>query len=304
VIIFLLVLCKVHLISLLEKPSKFMKKILVALFIAASFAVEAQIETPAASPGATLTTRIGLTDVKINYSRPRIKGRKIFGEGKDFLTPYGQMWRTGANQGTVISFSDDVEVEGKKVPKGEYLLLTKPGAAEWTIYLHKEVSIGGDVDAYKPENDAASFTVKPEKLTEKVEMFTINVTDLSDDNATAKIQLAWENTSVKFGVKVDFDSKVMKAIEANTKVNPNAYIAAARYYYDTKKDLKKALEWVDLGIAGNPNAYWNIHLKAQIQKAVGDKAGAKATATKSLELAKKDSNAFYVEENEKLIKTL
>jgi hypothetical protein len=282
-----------------------MNRLYVAVLLVAVLSAEAQIETPAASPAATLTTRIGLTDVKISYSRPRIKGRKIFGEGGSFLTPYNELWRTGANQGTVITFGDDVEVEGKKVPKGEYLLLTKPGAAEWTIYLHKEVSIGGNVGAYKPENDAASFVVKPEKLTEKVEMLTFNVTDLSDDNSTAKIQLAWENTSVKFGVKVDFDTKVMKAIEANTKVNPNSYITAARYYYENKKDLKKALEWVDLGIAGNPDAFWNVHLKAQIQKAAGDKAGAKATAQKSLDMAKKAPDDFgYIKQNEDLIKTL
>lgn len=265
----------------------------------------AQIETPAASPGATLTTRIGLTDVKISYSRPRIKGRKIFGTGADFLTPFGTIWRTGANQGTVISFGDDVEVEGKKVAKGDYLLLTIPGASEWTVILYKDVALGGNTTDYKQENDAARFTVKSEKIAEKTEMFTINVTDLTDDNTTAKIQLAWENTSVKFAVKTDFDSKVMKAIEANTKVNPNVYVSAARYYFETHRDLKKALEWIDLGIAGNPEAFWNINLKAQIQKAAGDKAGAIATAQKSLELAKKAPSDFgYIKQNEDLIKSL
>jgi TPR repeat protein len=99
---------------------------------------------------------------------------------------------------------------------------------------------------------------------------------------------------------------VMKAIESNTKVNPNAYIAAARYYLDNKKDLKKALEWVDLGIAnGDPAAFWNVHLKAQIQKAAGDKAGAKATAQKSLDMARKAENDFgYIKQNEDLIKSL
>jgi hypothetical protein len=283
-----------------------MKKLFLVLFIAGSLSAAAQIETPPASPSATLTTRVALTDVKINYSRPRIKGRKIFGTGADFLVPFGEMWRTGANQGTVITFGDDVVVEGKNVAKGDYLLLTIPGASEWTVILHKAVSIGGNTGDYKAENDAAKFTVKPEKLTEKVEMLTFNVTDLSDDNTTAKVQLAWENTSVKFGVKVDFDAKVMKAIEANTKVSTNAYFTAARYYLDNKKDLKKALEWVDLGLAqGDPNAFWNVHLKAQIQKAAGDKAGAKATAQKSLDLAKKAEDDFgYIKNNEDLIKSL
>jgi len=283
-----------------------MKKFLIAiLFIAAAPAL-AQIETPAPSPQATLTTRIGLTDVKIDYLRVRMRGRKIYGAGKDFLVPYGAMWRTGASQGTRITFGDDVTVEGQKVPKGEYLVLTTPGATEWTIFLHKNVAIGGDLGQYKPENDAAKFVVKSEKLTEKVEMFTVEVTDLSDDNTTAKIQLAWENTSVKFGVVVDFDSKVMKAIEANTKVSPNTYATSARYYLDNNKDLKKALEWINLAIAnGDPDAFWNVHLKARIQKAAGDKAGAKATAQKSLEMAKKAPDDFgYIKQNEDLIKTL
>lgn len=283
-----------------------MKKSFIVMLVLLGFIAEAQIELPAPSPAVTLTTKIGLTDVKVSYLRPRMKGRKIYGSGAGFLVPYDAMWRTGASQGSVISFSDEVEIEGTKVPKGEYLILTTPGATEWTVYLHKNVAMGGELEQYKPENDAANFKVKSEKLTERVEMFTINVTDLSDDNTNAKIQIAWENTSVKFGVKVDFDSKVMRAIDAGTKVNANAYITAARYYLDTKKDLKKALEWVDQGIAGgNPDAFWNVHLKAQIQKAAGDKAGAKATAQKSLEMAKKAENDFgYIKQNEDLIKSL
>jgi len=282
-----------------------MKRIFTLLLLVIVACAEAQIQTPAASPAAVASTQVGLTEVKITYSRPRTKGRKIFGAGSDFLVPYGQLWRTGANNGTVISFSDDVEVEGKKVAKGDYLLLSTPGANEWSIVLYKDVAMGGNTTGYKPENDAAKFTVKAEKLTEKVDMFTMNITDLSDDNTTAKIQLAWENTSVKFGIKVSFDEKVMKAIEANTKVNPNNYIAAARYYYETGKDLKKAIEWMDLGLAANPNAFWNVHLKAQIQKAAGDKAGAQATAQKSLELAKKAENDFgYIKLNEDFIKSL
>lgn len=125
-----------------------MKKIILAILMAVNVCAYAQITMPQPSPGATLTTKIGLTDVKISYSRPRIKGRKIFGTGPDFLTPYGALWRTGANQGTVISFGDDVEVEGKKVAKGDYLLLSIPGASEWTVILYKNVSMGGNTGDY------------------------------------------------------------------------------------------------------------------------------------------------------------
>lgn len=283
-----------------------MKKTIIALFLALNICAYAQIDTPSPSPSATLTTRIGLTDVKIAYSRPRIKGRKIFGDGKDFLTPYGALWRTAANSGTVITFGDDVEVEGKKLAKGDYLLLTIPGPAEWTVIFYKDVAMGGNTSGYKQENDAARVVVKSEKLTEKAEMFTINVTDLSDDDTQAKIQLAWENTSVKVGVKVDVESKVMTSIEnaMNNRI-PNTYAASARYYLNNKKDLKKALEWIDKAIASDPTAFWNIHLKAQIQKAAGDKAGAIASAKQSIAEAKKQPDDFgYVKQNEDLIASL
>jgi hypothetical protein len=283
-----------------------MKKIIIALFLALNVAAYAQIQSPAPSPSATLTTKIGLTDVKIAYSRPRLKGRKIFGPDATFITPYGKLWRTAANNGSVITFGDDVEVEGKKIAKGDYLLLSIPGATEWTVILYKDVAMGGNTDQYKQENDAARFTVKSEKLTEKVEMFTIEVTDLTDDNTTAKIQLAWENTSVKFAVKTEVDAKLNASIEnAMNNQIPGMYAQAARYYLDTKKDLKKALTWIDQAIAADPNGFWNIHLKAQIQKALGDKAGAIATAQKSIDVAKKSGNDFgYIKQNEDLIKSL
>lgn len=276
------------------------------MLAAFAFVAHAQIQTPQPSAAASLSTVVGLTDIKINYSRPSMKGRKIFGEGASFLTPYGQIWRTGANSGTIISFSDDVTVEGKPVAKGEYLLLTWPGASEWTVSLYPDVSIGGNMAAYDKSKDAINFKVKPTKLGETVETFTMNITDIAADNTSANIQMAWENTSIKFKVGVEYDEKVMKSIEAGTKVRPGNLIAAANYYYDTKKDLKQAIEWMEKGIAeSNPNAFWNIHRLAQMKKDAGDKAGAKATAEKSLELAKKAESDFgYIKLNEDFLKSL
>ena len=233
-----------------------------------------------------------------------MKGRKIFGEGDAFLTPYGKIWRTGANNGTRISFSDDVKIEGVAVPKGEYLILTWPGATEWAVSIYKDLALGGNTAGYKEENDAAKFKVKSEKLTERVETFTMNIADLADNSTSAKVQIAWENTSVKFTVGVDFDAKVMKSIEEGTKVNPNAYSAAAGYYFENGKDLKKALEWINISVAANPSAYWNLHTKAKIQKALNDKLGALATAGLSRVEADKAKNADYVKMNDDLIKSL
>ncbi len=280
------------------------KSILFCALLMVGFLAEAQIQTPAASAPASVYTQVGLTDVKVDYFRPRAKGRKIFGSEATVLVPFGKIWRTGANGGTKISFSDDVTVEGKSVPKGEYLIFSWPGATEWTISLYKDLTLGGNTGGYKEENEVAKFKVKPEKLTEKVEMLTINITDISDDNTQAKVQIAWENTSVKFGIAVSFDEKVMKSIEANTKLNPNNLFQAAVYYFETGKDLKKALEWINVAADANPNAFWITHQKAKIQKALGDKAGAKATATASLEAAKKQGNRDYQMMNEDLIKSL
>ncbi|MBX2971340.1 MAG: DUF2911 domain-containing protein [Cyclobacteriaceae bacterium] len=280
-----------------------MKKMLTLLLLVVFVAVEAQIQTPAASPAASVSTTVGLTDVKINYARPKTKGRKIFGEGGDFLVPYGQLWRTGANAGTVISFGDEVTVGGKKLAKGDYLLLTIPGASEWTVILYSDQSMGGNTAAYDQSKDAVRLTAKPAKIADRVETFTANISDISDDNTTANIEVAWENTSVKFGITVDYDGKVMKAIEAGTRVNPNNYIAAANYYFENGKDLKKALEWITIGIeTGNQNAFWNIHTKAKIQHALGDYAGALATAQQSRDKAKAAPSDFgYVKLNEDLM---
>ena len=282
-----------------------MKKLLFAILFVAVLTAEAQVQTPQPSPSASVSTVVGLTDVKIDYARPRTKGRKIFGEGADVLVPNGKIWRTGANNGTKITFSDEVTVEGTKVAKGEYLLFTWPGTSEWTVSLYKDLSIGGNTDGYKAENEVAKFKVKPGKLTERVDMFTMNITDLSDDSKTAKIEIAWENTSVKFGIAVDYDAKVMKSIETATKVAPANYANAAIYYAENGKDLNQALTWINEAIKANPKAFWYIHQKAKIQAKAGDVKGARETANESIRLAKENGNDFgYVKMNEDFLKTL
>lgn len=283
-----------------------MKKTLLIVGMAIfSLIAEAQVQTPSASPAGSVSTNVGLTDIKIEYSRPKAKGRKIFGEAASgALVPYGSIWRTGANNGSKITFSDTVKVEGTKVAPGEYLIFTWPGANEWTVSLYKDVKLGGNTGGYDKSKEAANFKVKPEKLTEKVETLTFNIGDVSDDSKKAKVQIAWENTSVKFGVEVDYDAKVMKSIDNSLTVNPYNYFQAAVYYLETGKDLNKALEWINKAADANPNAFWILHQKAKIQKGLGDKSGAVATANASLEAAKKANNRDYQMMNEELIKSL
>jgi len=283
-----------------------MKKLFSAIFFLTAFLAEAQVQVPSSSPAASVSTVVGLTDVKVEYSRPRAKGRKIFGDGAIAVVPYGKIWRTGANSGTKISFSDDVKVEGVAVPKGEYLIFTWPGSVEWTISLYKDLKIGGNTEDYKAENEVANFKVRSSRLTEKVDMFTINITDLSENSKTAKVQLAWENTSVKFGIAVDFDAKVMKSIEAGTKVSAGSYASAAIYYAENGKDLNQSLTWINEAIKINPDAFWYIHQKAKIQAKMGDAKGARETANASIALAKanKDGDFGYVKLNEDFLKTI
>ena len=283
-----------------------MKKVLLiaSLVLTGIIGYSQGIETPAASPAGSVSTVVGLTDVKIDYSRPRLKGRKVFGTEPTVLLPYGKIWRSGANAGTTITFSGDVKVEGIAVPKGTYLILSWPGATEWTVSLYKDVEMGGQTDKYDASKDAANFKVKPEKLAEKVETLTYNISDISNDNKSAKVQLAWENTSVKFTISTEFEAQVMASIEANTKVSPGNYFNAAVFYLENGKDLKQALDWINKAAEGMNNPFWVLHQKAKIQKALGDKAGAIATATASAADAKKNNNRDYQIMNEDLIKSL
>jgi hypothetical protein len=280
------------------------KSLLIVALAIISLCVEAQVQTPQPSPAGSVSTVVGLTDVKIDYFRPRVKGRKIFSADASALLPYGKIWRTGANNGTKITFSDDVKVEGTAVPKGEYLILSWPDANEWTISLYKDVNLGGNLNNYDASKDAAKFKVKPQKLTEKVETLTFNIGDISDDSKTAKVQMAWENTSVKFTIAVDYDAKVMKSIESATKVNPNNYFQAAVYYLETGKDLKQAQAWINEAAKANPTAFWVLHQKAKIEKALGDKTAATASANASLKAAKDADNRDYQVMNEELLKSL
>lgn len=279
------------------------KSLLIAAMALVMLVAEAQVQTPAASPAGSVSSTIGLTDVKVEYFRPRLKGRKIFGE-KDVMYPHGTIWRTGANNGTKISFSDDVKVEGIDVKKGSYLIFTWPGASEWTVSLYKDLNIGGNTEAYDKSQEAANFKVKSVKLPYTVETFTISIDDIAADNKSGKVTLAWENTAVPINVTTDYDAKVMKSIEANTKLNPSSLFQSAVYYLENGKDLNKALEWINIACKEANNPFWMTYQKARIQKALGDKKGAQETATASLNASKEQKNRDYQTMNEELLKSL
>jgi hypothetical protein len=282
----------------------FSAAVVTAATLLAAPAAQAQIKTPAASPQSTVTQRVGLTDITIVYSRPSIKGRSIFGSDNS-LVPNGKRWRTGANGTTSIKFSDDVMIEGKKVPAGEYGIYTVPRPTEWTVVLNRSLKQGADVDGFKDDQDVARFTIKPYKLSSKVETFTIDFTDLTP--ATANVAMEWENTGAKFKVTADVESKVMaqideKVIKAASPA-PADLAAAAVYYYDNNKDLKQAAAWMEKANAAEPTKYWNLNTEAKIRLKMKDYAGATkaAEASKKAALAATPPNGEYVKMNEDLM---
>lgn len=276
----------------------------VATLLAAP-AAQAQITTPQPSPKSTVTQRVGLTDVTITYSRPGVKNRPIFGDSTTkAVVPYGKRWRTGANATTSIKFSDDVTIEGQKVPAGEYGLYTIPTATTWTVVLSKDLKRGADVNGFKKEDNVASFTIKPYKLATKVETFTISFADLTP--ATASVDMLWDMTGAKFKVMADVDSKVLAQI--NEKVVKNAspsagdLAAAAVYYNDNNKDLKQALTWIQKANATDPK-FWNVNTEARIRLKMKDYKGAITAAeqSKKLALASTPPNTEYAKMADELV---
>ncbi len=253
----------------------------------------AQLDIPRPSPLGRVYQKVGLNDITIEYSRPGVKDRVIFGD----LVPYGKMWRTGANAATKVTLADTAKFEGNKVAPGEYSLLTIPGKEAWTIILNKDSKVS--VTDYDQTKDAARFNVKPKIVADKVETFTINIADVETDNAN--IELVWENTKVSFKMTTEVDAKVMKQIdEAMKGVSQMEYYRSAVYYFDTGKDLNKALEWVNLSLKEGEK-FWMLHQKAKIQAALGDYKGAIETANKSKEIAIKEKSDDYIALNDKAI---
>ena len=261
-----------------------------------------KIDFPAPSPAASFKQRVGLTDIEVEYSRPSMNGRKIFGG----LLPFGTVWRTGANTATKISFSTAVKFGGTNVPAGSYALYSIPGADEWTVILNKVTGQWGAYQ-YDQANDLVRVKVKPVAVPAPVETFSIGVAELKSETAT--LYLLWENTRVPVKLEFDVVSVLGPQIEAvMASDNPKKpYFPAAMFYLDHNLDLKKAAAWMDAAIAANPDAYYMIYRKGLILEKAGDKAGALAAAKQSIEVASKDKGPAkdeYLHLNEMLIARL
>lgn len=259
---------------------------------------KAQIQVPKPSPFSRIEQKVGLTDVSVAYSRPSVKGRKIFGD----LVPFGKMWRTGANASTKIKFSKAVVINESQIEAGEYALYTIPSQDEWTIILHQNTSYWGTGgEAYKESEDALRFKVKPAKMSDKYESLYIGFENLT--TSTADLVLRWENTKVAFQIDTEADAEIEQQIEQFDK-NPEASLAdsyhqSANYYLRKGKNLNKALDWIKKATKIQPKAYWMLRTMALIQAAKKDYRGAISTIKKSSEMAKERGNDGYVKMNKK-----
>ena len=260
----------------------------ILLTLCSLVTAQAQLKVPAASPLQTTKQSFALGDITLEYSRPAMKGRAIFGD----LVPYDKVWRTGANATSKITFSSDVKLEGKEVKAGTYGLFTIPGKTTWEVMLSKDLNLGANVGDYKKENEVVRVQVKPTMLANKTENFTINLADIMPTSAV--LEIMWDKTRVPVTITADIDPTIVKNIEASMASDKPAYFEAASYYYDTNRDLKQALGWVTKATEQNPKAFWIMLLKSRIELKLNEKASAIASAEKTVALATEAKNADYV----------
>ncbi|NVK08783.1 MAG: DUF2911 domain-containing protein [Tenacibaculum sp.] len=276
-----------------------MKKILLSLFVVAlSTNINAQLKTPAPSPAAKLEQTVGLTDVSVEYSRPSMKGRTIFGD----LVPYGKVWRTGANKNTTVTFSDDVTIDGKTLKKGTYALYTKPGKDSWEVLFYSDANNWGTPQKWDDSKVAVSTTAKVETMPVKIETFTMSIDDLTNDSAV--LGILWENAYVGVKFNTPTDKAVEKSIaQVMSGPSANDYFSSAVYYLQEGKDINKAKNWINKAVdmTKDQPRFWYLRQQSLILAKAGDKKGAVKAAKASLAGAEKAGNADYVKMNKEFI---
>ncbi|MEP5253746.1 MAG: DUF2911 domain-containing protein [Winogradskyella arenosi] len=274
------------------------KLVLFTMALTLMFSVHAQIETPQPSPFSKVEQKVGLTDVTLEYSRPSMNGRTIFGD----LVPYGDVWRAGANKNTIITFSDPVVVEGEKLEAGAYALFIVPSKSSWDIVFYNDTNNWGAPKVLDDAKVAAKVTVASMELPMNVETFTMTFDNLKSNSA--ELGFIWENTMANVKFEVPTDQIVTAAID-KVMAGPTAndYYAAAVYNLVEGKDLKQAKVWMDkaMSMIDDPKFY-QLRKQSLLYAALGDKKNAIATAKASLEKAKAAGNDGYVKMNEASLK--
>lgn len=257
-------------------------------------AQELRLKIPAASSGQRIEQDFGLGVISIKYYRPNTNGRKIF----NGMEPYGIVWRTGANNATVIKLTDTIQIEGHTVPAGAYSFFSIPGANEWTIILNKNVDQWGAY-SYDEKQDFLRFKVKPNKLDNKVETLTIQFADVHQDNCL--LQILWENTGINLHLKTEVDNRIMANIQEAMKGEKKPYYMSAIWCYNRNRNLDQALSWMQEANKAQPQAYNIKYWLARLQLKTGDKNSAIISANEGLKLASAENNAEYIRLNKEVL---
>ncbi|MCD6013251.1 MAG: hypothetical protein K0Q79_3113 [Flavipsychrobacter sp.] len=261
--------------------------LLTALLVGSVICADAQgLKLPALSPNAKISQDFSLSSIEISYSRPSMRGRKIFGD----VVGYGRVWRTGANAPTRIKIGEELMIGGHKVKAGEYALYTVPNRDKWEVILNNSTG-GWSANGFPIDNDVARFTVRPITTDEVTQTFTISINDIT--YTSCKIELAWERTKIVIPVVANNNDSIEVSIDKAINRPPKQtlpYFSSANYYYETGRKLDLAKTYVDKAIEQDAKAYYIWYLKARIEKKLGNNADAIAAAKKSMELTKGASN--------------
>ena len=279
-----------------------MKKILTIVAAFVTVFASAQIKMPQASTTQKITQDFGMGSIELTYSRPNIKGRTALKE-KSELAPLGSLWRLGANAATKIKFTDKVTIGGTELEAGTYVIYAIPGKEIWDVIINKGVNNWG-TDGYKEAEDVVRVKVKAQKAANFAETFTMQFENIAAE--TCELHIAWAGVQVAVPISTNIKDRVRAQVEkalAADAVQANTYNTAASFYYEFDKDYNKALVNITKAVEANKEAYWMFLLKARIEKALGDKVSAKASAQKCIDIAT-GKNADYVTFANELIKSL
>ena len=276
------------------KTMKSIKTMLgVALMGIMSFNLSAQ-DLPQPSPAASFIQRVGVTDISMQYSRPSVKGRKIWGE----LVPYNKIWRAGANSSTKIEFSTDVMINNKEVKAGKYALYVIPTEKEWTFIISSYVD-GWGVGDYTEATDAVRVTAIPSEsaMTESL-LYTVDKITEND----CQITLSWEKVSASFDVQINTVTYAGEVVEKLVKEADNSfrsYNDAAKWYMNNDASTK-AVEMAEKSVAMNKK-FWNLTVLSEAYAANGDTKMAMKTAKEALEMSEKADYKPYIDRNKENI---
>jgi hypothetical protein len=276
-----------------------MKKIF-SFFLLTTVTIFAQVELPRLSPNASVNQKIGYTNITVEYCRPSVHNRKIWGD----LVPYNKVWRTGANEATTIQFSTDVTVDGNKIPAGRYSLFTIPDVKEWTIIFNKVDKQWGAFN-YKEDQDFIRFKVTP-KENEFVESLIFYFSDITQNSVL--LNIAWEKIKVSFKIEIDVLTQAYQKVKeglANAKADDwQSYASSANYFADNNVYLDDALIWIDKAISIGDN-YYPFFVKAKILFKQNKFKDALNYINKTREVGRKDKNyEFFVAQVDMLEKQI